>query len=375
MVYDAAIIGGGLAGLSTAIQLAKAGYSVILFEKESYPFHRVCGEYISMESWDHLTKIGIDLPSIHPPVINKLQVTTLNGRSIEQAMPFGGFGLSRYFLDNRLAQIAKSAGVRVLENSKVTDIQFNGSEFFTNCSDKIYNSKIVCGSFGKRSNLDIKWKRPFTLSTKNKLNNYVGVKYHVYTNHPADTISLHVFKNGYCGISKIEEDKYNLCYLTSADNLQKAGGNIHQLEKNILSANPFLDEIFSTIKKWDGEPITISQISFDKKSPVENHILLTGDAAGMITPLCGNGMSMALHSGKIAAEHICRFLDNMISREVMEEQYSLQWKKQFSKRLQAGRRIQRLTTNPFLMNTLITGGRTFPSLMRWLIRQTHGDPF
>jgi len=50
ITYDAAIIGGGLAGLALSIQLSKKGYRVILFEKEQYPFHKVCGEYISMES-------------------------------------------------------------------------------------------------------------------------------------------------------------------------------------------------------------------------------------------------------------------------------------------------------------------------------------
>ena len=53
-IYDIAVVGGGLAGLSLSIQLAKAGYDVILFEKEKYPFHKVCGEYISLESWNFI---------------------------------------------------------------------------------------------------------------------------------------------------------------------------------------------------------------------------------------------------------------------------------------------------------------------------------
>ena len=48
--YDVAIIGGGLAGLSLAIQCASQNVSVVLFEKETYPYHKVCGEYISLES-------------------------------------------------------------------------------------------------------------------------------------------------------------------------------------------------------------------------------------------------------------------------------------------------------------------------------------
>ncbi|MCW3086897.1 MAG: NAD(P)/FAD-dependent oxidoreductase, partial [Sediminibacterium sp.] len=68
--YEIAIIGGGLAGLTLAIQGADAGYKVILFEKETYPFHKVCGEYISMESWDFLQRCGVPLGDWSLPRIN-----------------------------------------------------------------------------------------------------------------------------------------------------------------------------------------------------------------------------------------------------------------------------------------------------------------
>ncbi|HEX2627426.1 MAG TPA: FAD-dependent oxidoreductase, partial [Chitinophagaceae bacterium] len=77
--YDIGIIGGGLAGLSLSIQLAKAGHSVILFEKEQYPFHKVCGEYISMESWDFLQSLGLDLPAMKPSMITQLQLSSVKG--------------------------------------------------------------------------------------------------------------------------------------------------------------------------------------------------------------------------------------------------------------------------------------------------------
>ena len=60
-IYDTAIVGGGLAGLSLAIRLSKKGYHILLLEKEIYPFHKVCGEYISMESWGFLTALGLPL--------------------------------------------------------------------------------------------------------------------------------------------------------------------------------------------------------------------------------------------------------------------------------------------------------------------------
>jgi menaquinone-9 beta-reductase len=194
----------------------------------------------------------------------------------------------------------------------------------------------------------------------------------VQTDFSNDTIALHLFDKGYCGLVKVEDDKYNLCYLTTADNLHD--GDIEKMEETILSRNPFLKKIFSESKKCT-EPFTISQISFDKKLQVENHVLMIGDAAGMITPLCGNGMSMALHGSKIAAKQIQSFLEDRISRDEMEKIYTLEWKRQFAGRLQTGRRIQRLFGNELLTNLLMASGRRFPSIIRFLIKQTHGKPF
>src|SRR6187455_493233 len=97
--YDAAIVGGGLAGLAAAIQLSHAGHSVILFEKEKYPFHKVCGEYISLESWEFLIQLGLPLQDKNLPVIKSLFLTAPNGKSFKTKLPLGGFGISRYQLD------------------------------------------------------------------------------------------------------------------------------------------------------------------------------------------------------------------------------------------------------------------------------------
>ena len=218
-IYDVAIIGGGLAGLSLSIQLAKAGYDVVLFEKEKYPFHKVCGEYISMESWDFIVNLGLNLEQLNLPIIKKLIVSSPNGKSIKEKLPLGGFGISRYLLDNELSKIAKEAGVKVYEETKVNDISFNADVFTISVSAFNIHSKVAAGTFGKRSNIDVKWSRDFVKKRSNRLNNYIGIKYHVQTDLPVDTIALHNFKDGYCGISKIEDDRYCLCYLTTAKNL------------------------------------------------------------------------------------------------------------------------------------------------------------
>ena len=373
--FDVAIVGGGLAGLSLSILLAKAGYNAVLFEKEKYPFHKVCGEYISMESWKFIESLGFDLSKAGLPLIKNLMVSSPNGRFIQSQLGLGGFGISRYFLDNELKAIAINNQVTIFEETKVNDVRFQNEFFTIKYNGGETTAGLVAGSFGKRSNLDVKWKRDFINKKPGKLNNYVGVKYHIKYQFPDDTIALHNFKNGYCGISKVEDDKYCLCYLTSAKNLKDHHNSIKEMERNVLYENPFLKKIFSESDFLFKEPVTISQISFDKKSRIENHVLMIGDAAGMITPLCGNGMSMAFHSAKIAFENMNAFLKENISREAMEKRYAMEWQKVFERRLINGRIIQKLFGKILLTNVFIRIIKYFPFIIKRLIRATHGKEF
>lgn len=373
--FDIAIIGGGLAGLALSIQSARAGYQTVLFEKEHYPFHRVCGEYISLESWDFLEQLGVRLSDMELPLIKRLQVTAPNGKLFQSELPLGGFGISRYKLDNELAHIAKAAGVVLLEGHKVTQAEWDGALFHLKAEGKNFTSKLAAGAFGKRSNLDVKWNRAFVQKKPSKINNYIGVKYHIETVFPDDVIALHNFENGYCGISKIEDNRYCMCYLTNATNLSKYGNSIEKMQEAVLFQNPHLEKLFTQATFFYDSPVTISQISFQYKPQIEQHVLLLGDAAGMITPLCGNGMSMALHGSKIAFECLDGFLQQRLTRLQMENQYQQLWQHQFALRLRAGRMIQQLFGKPAVTNLFVETFRTVPLLARPLIRLTHGEPF
>lgn len=374
-IYDVAIVGGGLAGLSLSVQLAKENFRVIVIEKESYPFHRVCGEYISFESWNFLESLGYPLSDLDLPVIKQLLVSAPNGNTITHALPLGGFGISRYKIDAELAAIAADNGVIIRQNEKVKDIVYNGRLFTVQGTSFSIKAKVVAAAFGKRSNIDVKWRRPFAVQKAGKLNNYIGVKYHIRTDAPADTIALHNFPNGYCGLSQVEHNNYCLCYLTTAVNLKNSGNSIGAMEKNILYRNPFLKTIFENAAFVYREPVTIAQVSFSKKKQVEDHVLMVGDAAGMITPLCGNGMSMALHASKLAADNITAFLRHRLSRQQMEAAYSSQWNQLFARRLRMGRFIQRMFGRAWLTNLFIGILKPFPKVVAYLIRQTHGEPF
>ncbi len=373
--YDLAIVGGGLAGLALAILSALDGHKTILFEKDDYPRHKVCGEYISLESKPFLESLGIPVSQMDLPHIDQLLATDVYGNQYPFSLPLGGFGISRFQLDQLLYEAALQAGVTVCTKEKVMNLHFTGELFHFETDKGHYGACLAAGSFGKRSNLDIKWQRPFALKKAGKLQNFIGVKYHIRYPFPEDTIALHNFKDGYCGISRIEEDQCCLCYLTTAANLKQSNNSISEMEQRILIENPFLKHIFERAEFLYKEPLVISQVSFSKKELVENHVLMLGDAAGMIPPLCGNGMSMALHSSKMAYEVIHLFLKDSCTRYEMEKTYQDLWKKKFSGRLWVGRMVQRLFGRNQMTRLFLQIMQHSPVLAKVVIRSTHGEAF
>ena len=182
---------------------------------------------------------------------------------------------------------------------------------------------------------------------------WIGVKSHYkHEKFPINLVALHNFKGGYGGLSKTESGSVNFCYLASYESFRKEK-NIENFNTNVVSKNPFLAEFLQHAKPIFKEPLSIAQISFQKKKAVENHMLMCGDTAGVIHPLCGNGMAMAIHSAKIASELINDYLIGKVSRLQMELKYQEQWSKAFKGRLWVGRRLQALLLSENLSDLAI----------------------
>jgi flavin-dependent dehydrogenase len=362
------IVGGGLAGLIAAIHLKNNNYTVLVIEKNDFPKHKVCGEYISNEVLPYLKSIGLDINSLHPTYIDKLSFSLLSGKSVNTILPLGGFGISRYQLDDYLYNEAKNRGCVIVQET-VSDIEFLDGRFTIGTNLNTYSAPIVLGAFGKRSNLDIKLKRNFI----QKQSHWLGVKAHYKLDFPEDYVGLHHFKGGYCGVSKVENNLVNICYLANYDTFKKYK-SIEEYQTNVVCQNPNLKEIFKNANIQFEKPLTISQVSFEEKKCVEDHILMIGDTAGLIHPLCGNGMAMAIHSAKLAAENIIRFLENKINRATLEDNYLNDWNKNFKKRLQTGRRLGKLLQHEKTAQIVLKILILFPFLLPMIIKKTHGKP-
>jgi flavin-dependent dehydrogenase len=366
--FDVIIVGGGLAGLTSAIHLSTLKKRVLLIEKNEYPKHKVCGEYISNEVLPYLNSLGINPINEGAKQITKVQISTTKGNLIKGELPLGGFGMSRYFLDDLLVKKARLNGVKILKDT-VDSIHFKKDSFtITTKSSGVFQSKITVGAFGKRSSLDQKMKRKFI----QKKSPYLAVKIHVKGVFPENLVALHNFKGGYCGVSKVENNAINVCYISEYRSFKKHK-NITDFQEQVVFKNKHLRKIFKESSPVFEKPLTISQVSFQTKNPVEDHIIMCGDTAGMIHPLCGNGMGMAISSAKLASTRILQFLNGEIkTREGLEKQYLRDWNKEFKIRLKAGHFIAWLFRNQTISQIAYSILKRIPSLLPKMIKFTHG---
>ena len=373
--FDVLIIGGGLAGLTTAIHLSKQNVKVLVIEKQKYPHHKVCGEYVSNEVLPYLKKLGVNPLYHNAAEISNFKITDTANVEIDTPLDLGGFGISRYSLDAILYDEARKNSEFIFET--VTSITFEeieetakfGFSVLTN-TNSLFTANYVVGSFGKRSNLDKSLNRAFI---QNKTP-WMAVKGHYTYEMPNNQVQLHNFKGGYCGLSKTETGQVNACYLAKVSAFKKYK-SIEAFQKEHLSKNKHLKHFFETAVPVFEKPLTISQISFESKEPISNHIFMLGDSAGLIHPLCGNGMAMAIHSAKIFSELYLKSKSRSNDRrQWLEDSYTLKWNNTFQNRLKSGSLIQRILLNETSSKIGLKIASIFPQIVPSIIKKTHGSP-
>lgn len=368
MNFDVIIIGGGLAGLCNALHLSRKGTKVLVIEKDEYPKHKVCGEYISNEVLPYLQSLGFNPFDFGAKAITELKLSTKGNKSIKAKLPLGGFGISRYCIDAELAKAAQKVGAKFI-HAKASNILFRDDYFEVSTQEgDIFKASLLIGAYGKRAKLDRDMKRAFIL----KKSPYLGVKAHYAGPFPENLVGLHNFEGGYCGVSKVENDHINICYLVSYQTFKKYK-SLDDFQEKVLYRNKFLRETLSQSEIVFEKPLTISQVSFLEKAPVENHILMCGDSAGMIHPLAGNGMAMAIRSAQILSNLILEFRDGKIaSRQALEEGYQRHWDVEFGTRLKYGHLISRAFRMGLFSEMLMRALQLMPSLLPLIVRKTHG---
>jgi flavin-dependent dehydrogenase len=95
----------------------------------------------------------------------------------------------------------------------------------------------------------------------------------------------------------------------------------------------------------------------------------------MIVPLCGNGMSMAMHAASLITQHASQYLNNKMNINTALSLYYKDWNKNFNSRMRMGRLYQQLFYNEGLLNSILPIVNKSEYLKQKLISLTHGKSF
>ncbi|MEM9484330.1 MAG: NAD(P)/FAD-dependent oxidoreductase [Cyanobacteria bacterium P01_F01_bin.116] len=368
MIYDVIVVGAGLAGCSAAIQLAHQGWNVLLLEQQRYPTHKLCGEFLSVEVIGNFAHLGI-LDAVmkagaHP--ISQTLITTSSGAKFEQPLPGTALGLSRYQLDLILFEQAVAVGATCCDRTQVRKIEGDLKDGFSVSTNQgTFQSRTVLAAYGKRSSLDTQLDRSFTRHPSP----WVAFKAHCTGVNLSGVIELHAFPGGYCGLSAIETGQVNLCWIGHRRLFQ---GSEDQNLPKALYANPMLRERLSSLSYDSSQKHRLRQISFALKGNFDGDICMIGDTAGMITPLCGDGMAMALRTAEIVVPLLSELLQEETNISDFKQYYQQNWQREFQHRLQLGRILHGGFIQPQLANISVSLCHTFPALANWIIQNTRG---
>jgi menaquinone-9 beta-reductase len=376
VLYDALVIGGGPAGISAAITLAQAGYHTALLEAKSYPHHKVCGEFLSPECSTLLNRLGVldAVLALHPTVIDTSCITAPDGTRWEAHLPGEALGISRAALDWTMMQHACALGVDLYEGTSAVGIDGNLTQGFevrtrSAASDSTFSAHLVIAAHGKRSNLDRALDRNFLKKSQPS----VGLKAHFRGAPLPHRIELHTFAGGYCGMSEIEDGSANVCLLARKSALRMDDAGPVDLDTFIdwmQRQNPLLGGWLAGAERLSERWLSIGEVPFVAKRPVVNDILMAGDAAGLVAPLAGDGIAIALHSGQMAANFASQILSGKSTREVSLNGYALTWRKQFQSRLRLSWALQPLMFQPVAASGALRILRAIPTVGNYLIRKT-----
>lgn len=386
-----AVVGGGPAGSTFAALMARQGREVSLFERDTFPRNKLCGEFLSSESQVLLNDLGC-LDSIlrmdaHPIV--RTRFTGARGQMIEFLLPGTALGISRRSLDEILFRHAQACGAQTHAGINVISINRSLSEK-SDFSLKIRpigsNESFEAGAqnlvaaYGRRSRLDQSLQRTFL----NDKHPYVGFKQHhrivdgssglLAAEELKGTVEVHTFKDGYCGMCFIEQQTVNVCMLLNQhllSNLPKV--DWENLSLFLSSRNPLLAQRLKILQPLDSPMQSVAQVPFVRKEKSLNGILFIGDAAGMISPLCGDGQAMAIESAFLLAELFTEYdLQKGIDGKNVAYEWERRWRQAFQQRMIVGYSLQKILFSPWLAQWAARTAQWFPMLPPWLAKITRG---
>ncbi|HKS25243.1 MAG TPA: NAD(P)/FAD-dependent oxidoreductase [Thermoanaerobaculia bacterium] len=345
---EVAIIGAGPAGSTLAALLAQRGVAVALIDRDTFPRDKLCGEFLSYDSLPILDALGVKLSEA--PVIERCRVVSRH-RTWEFALPHSARGVSRLLLDDILFRNAVAAGATAI----------------TTTASELPKAQVVVGAWGRWGRFDTQLARSFV---RDRVHRNFGFKRHYRGATDTSVIELHSFHRGYLGVAAVENGITNICGLVHASRLAHHKGRWDAFVDEIRAEEPTLETMYARYAPAQEGFLSSEPVIFRARSAVENGIFMVGDASGIVDPLTGNGMAMAIQSALVAAPFVLEALRG--DRARAEDGYRRKHHEFFAKRIHWSRRAAFLLSRPALLDAALAGIRG-PKAGTFLVRRTRAD--
>ena len=377
--HDVIIIGGGPAGSTAALYLSKYGFNTCIIEKKKFPREILCGEFLSGEVSKTLNELNLfeSFLSENPVKLSKFKFINEKGTEISSEFDFPAYALKRSLFDNFLLKSAAANGVKVYQPAEAKNIKRDGDKFLVQIKisdDKeiIINSDYVIAAYGKQNILDKKLNRSFA-GSKTELQ---AIKFHIpnncINNFPSDEIRIYTGEGIYCGLNRVSDEETTLCLI---EKRIKGEDSPRDRIINLINSNKSFGKLFGKDFEKLLYELTIygtGNIFFGKKTIVENGMFMAGDAAGVIAPLTGDGIGMAVQSAKLISSLMAEQKSRKYNRKELEDIYLSEWNKLFLNRLRIADFIQKLLFTKMMNNLSFTLVKNLPFVLPKLIRATRG---
>lgn len=316
------VAGGGLAGAAAACGLAQAGLAVTLIERQAAPVDKICGEFLSHEAQEYLSKLGLDLTGLGAAPISRLRLVR-GGRMIETKLPFQGVGLSRRKLDEALLLHAAASGARILRGRTIRALSLGQNMALEVEHEGVMTPEILLLATGKHELRGA--KRAFSSG-----NDLIGFKMYFRLAAAAQValanhIELVFFAGGYAGLQMVEHGIANLCLLVKRERFVEAGGNWPGLLKYLCQESAYLSgQLQGAAALWD-QPLSIYRVPYGfihrHQTGDPDRLFRLGDQACVIHSFTGDGMAISLHSAALAVQMVrtgkdAKFFHRRLARDV-----------------------------------------------------------
>jgi flavin-dependent dehydrogenase len=324
-MYDLIVIGGGPAGTAAAIAARSSGAltgippSVLLLERGSFPRQKVCGEFVSAEA------LGILRQLLSPecclldsaPRLSHAKLYAPGRITASVAIAPAAASIARWELDAALWQTAIAAGADCQQGAEVTRVRQGDGAFAVSTTSAVFHGRSVIDASGRWSKLSARrvlgLTRGIGLTRRNGCG--VGLKAHfecsastktgrrAATEAASPSTDLYFFPEGYCGVQPVAGGRLNVCALIWRGRASHLG-EVFWLHRALWERSRAWTQVT--------EQVTTAPLLFGRPRAERDGVLCTGDAAGFIDPFAGDGISLALRSGRLAAHALAPFWRNEI---------------------------------------------------------------